>query len=401
MTPFWGRDGSWVAQTSVWRPDSFAGVWRSYKHHLWFCHLRWCHPRWRNRTYAGPYCSGGRWGNFLFRLPSWRHFHLRNLQHKTRKWRHPRWRREEEVTPSYTTTLGAQKFSILLTGCGNHRPHSRHVSVPDLTVLYRLTSTIEYSSRPTTRAEQRWVRWLQCLIRKWSCVNYQFQFNTQIAYEPTYMAHDLYYVLLVNYWHWHKIESHQFGNPFFGTLAQPFHFRQWLRVCAMKTGTSYFGNLFPTCQDVLGHACHIWHSLWLKSLTHNHSTRAGPVRIHCVTTGVFGRKWLKRITYWGVISLTWCRIMAVQKCCTFRLKRKKYFITHPWRLLCVVGLEEYSAHDWRAATSGTARSSYLARVGPVVEILRRGRKEDPTVSVSIEAADDRMTQGARESTSIT
>ena len=31
----------------------------------------------------------------------------------------------------------------------------------------------------------------------------------------------------------------------------------------------------------------------------------------------------------------------------------------------VVGLEEYSAHGWRAATSGTARSSYLARVGPV------------------------------------
>ena len=48
------------------------------------------------------------------------------------------------------------------------------------------------------------------------------------------------------------------------------------------------------------------------------------------------------------------------------LKTEKSFIAHPWRLLCVVGLEEYSAHDWRAATSGTARSSYLARVGPVV-----------------------------------
>ena len=63
----------------------------------------------------------------------------------------------------------------------------------------------EYSSRPTTRAEQRWVRWLQCLIRKWSCVNHQFQLNTQIAYEPTYMAHYRYYLLLFNYWHWHKI----------------------------------------------------------------------------------------------------------------------------------------------------------------------------------------------------
>ena len=59
----------------------------------------------------------------------------------------------------------------------------------------------------------------------------------------------------------------------------------------MKTGTSCFGNLFPTCQQVLGHACHIWYSLWLKSLTHNHSTRAGPVRIHCVMAGMFDRKW--------------------------------------------------------------------------------------------------------------
>ena len=34
--------------------------------------------------------------------------------------------------------------------------------------------------------------------------------------------------------------------------------------------------------------------------------------------------WLKRITCWCVVSLslTWCRIMAVRKCCTFRLKRK-------------------------------------------------------------------------------
>ena len=61
--------------------------------------------------------------------------------------------------------------------------------------------------------------------------------------------------------------------------------------------------------------------------------------------------------------------MAVRKCCTFRLQRKKSFIAHPWRLLCVVGLEEYSAHDWRAATSGTVRSSFLARVGPVARTM--------------------------------
>ena len=45
---------------------------------------------------------------------------------------------------------------------------------------------------------------------------------------------------------------------------------------------------------------------------------------------------------------------------------EKSFIAHPWIQRSVVGLEEYSAHDWRAATSGTARPSYLARVGPVV-----------------------------------
>ena len=33
------------------------------------------------------------------------------------------------------------------------------------------------------------------------------------------------------------------------------------------------------------------------------------------------------------------------------LKTKKSFIAHPWCLLSVVGLEKYSAHDWRAATS--------------------------------------------------
>ena len=52
------------------------------------------------------------------------------------------------------------------------------------------------------------------------------------------------------------------------------------------------------------------------------------------------------------------------------LKTEKSFIAHPWRLLCVVGLEEYSTHDWRAATSDTARSSYLARVGPVILCMR-------------------------------
>ena len=117
------------------------------------------------------------------------------------------------------------------------------------------------------------------------------------------------------------------------------YFRQWLHVCAVKIGTSYFGDLFSTCQQVLGHPCHICYSLGPKSLTHNHSTRAGPAKIRCVMTGVFYRKWegcasvpkhrgcfkwtlkifadfdpwLKRMTCWCVISLRRCRIMAVHK----------------------------------------------------------------------------------------
>ena len=37
------------------------------------------------------------------------------------------------------------------------------------------------------------------------------------------------------------------------------------------------------------------------------------------------------------------------QCITF--KTEKSFIAHPWIQLSVVGLEEYSAYDWRAATS--------------------------------------------------
>ena len=139
-------------------------------------------------------------------------------------------------------------------------------------------------------AEQRWLHWLQCLIRKWSCVNHQFQFHTQIAYKPTYKTHDLcycYFLIIGTYIRFNRTNS---AIYVFGTLAQPFDFRQWLHVCAVKVDTSYFGDLFSTCQLVLGHPCHIWCSLGPKSLTHNHSTHAGPVKICCVMTGVFDRK---------------------------------------------------------------------------------------------------------------
>ena len=59
--------------------------------------------------------------------------------------------------------------------------------------------------------------------------------------------------------------------------------------------------------QVLGHACHIWYLLWLKSLTHSHSTRAGPLKIHGVMTGVFGRKWKGCASvqkHWGFFKWT-------------------------------------------------------------------------------------------------
>ena len=60
------------------------------------------------------------------------------------------------------------------------------------------------------------------------------------------------------------------------------------------------------------------------------------------------------------------------QCITFKVE--KSCIAHPWIQRSVVGLEEYSAHDWRAATSGTARSSYLARVGPVLQSVKKYRR---------------------------
>ena len=71
--------------------------------------------------------------------------------------------------------------------------------------------------------------------------------------------------------------------------------------------------------------------------------------------------WLKFI----IIEKIQLMVYLETQCITFKME--KSFIAHPWIQQSVVGLEEYSAHDWRAATSGTARSSYLARVRPVTQ----------------------------------
>ena len=203
--------------------------------------------------------------------------------------------------------------------------------------------------------------------------------------------HMIYLTCYFYYWHWHKIQSHQFGNPFCGTLARPFHFRQWLCVCAVKIGASYFSDLLFTCQQELGHACNKWYSLGPKSLTQHHLTPAGPVRICCVMTGMFDRRrkgrasvpkhreifkwtsriftnfdqWFSRMTSWySVISLKWCRMMAFHKCYASRLKRKNIFSRTPDACSPLLALSVFIG-DGQPLRHGEVRNIYLAWVRPV------------------------------------
>ena len=82
------------------------------------------------------------------------------------------------------------------TGCSSHTPHSHQVTGARYNEIMARQSWAEYSSRPTTGVEQRWVCLLQCLIRKCFCVNFPSLFHKQIAYKPTYMTRDLCYMLL-------------------------------------------------------------------------------------------------------------------------------------------------------------------------------------------------------------
>ena len=144
---------------------------------------------------------------------------------------------------------------------------------------------------------------------------------------------------------------------------RPFHFRQWLRVCTVKIGTSYFGNLFSTCQ----HKCWVTRAIYgirwgLKSLTHNHSTRAGPVRIHCVITGMFDRD---RKGHPGVIKMMPYNGYSQMLCIS--LKTEKSFIAHPWCLQPVVGLECIQ-WGWSAATARWGQGQWLGVSEPCAHI---------------------------------
>ena len=149
----------------------------------------------------------------------------------------------------------------------------------------------------------------------------------------------------------------------------------------------------PTCQQMMDHACHIWHSLGMKSFTHDHSTRAGPVWIHCVLTCMFDRKWkgrasvpkhwelfkwievifanfdcwLKRITCWCVISLVWCRIMAIHKCYAFPLKRENLLSPTPDACGPLLALSVFIGAG-QPLQHGEVTDSYLAWVRFVVLI---------------------------------
>ena len=140
-------------------------------------------------------------------------------------------------------------------------------------------------------------------------------------------------LVTVYYWHWHKIKSHQFGNPFVGTLVRPFRFCQWLHVCAVKcwvTHTTY------------GSRCGWSH--WLITIQYVQAQRGSIVSWQACSRGsekavrvsrsvgnflngfkkVFANYdyWLKRMTCWYVISLKCYRKMAVHKCYAFCLKSK-------------------------------------------------------------------------------
>ena len=87
-----------------------------------------------------------------------------------------------------------------------HRPQSRQVTGARCTEVAAHQSWAEFSSSCILKqvahppllctAEQRWVRSIQRSIKKWSYVNFQFQFHEQIAHELIYMTHEPWYIYI-------------------------------------------------------------------------------------------------------------------------------------------------------------------------------------------------------------
>ena len=107
-------------------------------------------------------------------------------------------------------------------------------------------SRAEYTSMPTTGVEQRWLCWIQLLIKRWSCVNFQTQFHTRIAYKLTYITRESCHIFI------YMIGA----NMKFNHTNFPIH--SW--------HSSY---LFTSIMSTIAEPC--TYSLGLNSLTHNHS----------------------------------------------------------------------------------------------------------------------------------
>ena len=208
-------------------------------------------------------------------------------------------------------------------------------------------------------AEQQWVRWLQCLIRKWSYVNHQFQFHTQIAYKPTYMTRDLCYLLLfvigtdIKSNHTNSAIHSSGHSRSLLTSASDYTSAQWRLVLHILVTCSPHVNKCWVTRAIYG--IHWGRSHWPITIQHVRAQRRS-----VVMTGVFDRKWEgcasvpKQIKTHDLLMCNIIETMSYNGCSqmvSISLKTNISFIAHPWCLLFVVGLEEYSAHDWRAATS--------------------------------------------------
>ena len=138
-------------------------------------------------------------------------------------------------------------------------------------------------------AEQRWVRWLRCLIRKWTCVNHQFQFHTPIAYKPIYMTHGLCYLLLFNYWHWHKFNHtnsaiHSSGHSHsLLTSASDYTSAQWRLVLHILVTCSPHVNKCWVTRAIYGF--HWGRSHWPITIQHVRAQRKSVVSWRACSTG--------------------------------------------------------------------------------------------------------------------
>ena len=132
------------------------------------------------------------------------------------------------------------------------------------------------------------------------------------------------------------------------TSASDYASAQWRLVLHILVTCSPHVNKCWVTLAIYGIRCGLSH--WPITIQHVRAQWG-----YIVMTSVFGRKWkgcasvpkhcgffkwtykifanfdhwLKRITCWRVISLTWCRIMAVHKCCTVLLKLKHFLSPTP------------------------------------------------------------------------